>query len=54
MCILLFIKSDEQVNYMSYIKIFLLTFCIVFFILFIKDKLIMKMMKLQKIILKLN
>ena len=34
----IFIKSDEQINYMSYIKIFILTFCIVFFILFIKDK----------------
>ena len=34
----IFIKTEEQVNYMSYIKIFILTFCIIFFILFIKNK----------------
>tara|TARA_B000000565_G_scaffold246157_1_gene214527 strand:+ start:1447 stop:1725 length:279 start_codon:yes stop_codon:yes gene_type:complete len=34
-----FIKTDEQINYISYIKIFLLVFLISLLILFIKEKL---------------
>tara|TARA_Y100000741_G_scaffold363121_1_gene350609 strand:- start:68 stop:346 length:279 start_codon:yes stop_codon:yes gene_type:complete len=34
----IFIKTDEQINYISYIKIFILVFLISFLILFIKEK----------------
>ena len=35
----IFIKSEEQINYISYIKIFILVFLTTFLILFIKEKL---------------
>ena len=35
----IFIKTDDQINYISYIKMFILVFITTFFILFIKEKL---------------
>ena len=34
----IFIKTDEEINYISYIKIFILVFLITLLILFIKEK----------------